>query len=108
MSAAAFLNLVFNTSPYLKNCPIQRSIAAETRSNAVIFGSTSEQVDVVGRLIELLDQAPVTPDAAVGYESTRRGVDTEALASAATLWGVRRNAVPVLGGLPPRLPMSAR
>ena len=61
---AEFLNLVFNTSPYLKNCPIPRSIAIEPSRNAVIFGSTSEQVDVVARLIELVDQ-PAPDSAAV-------------------------------------------
>ncbi|MBL8763213.1 MAG: hypothetical protein JNM07_02960 [Phycisphaerae bacterium] len=57
---AALLNAIFGTSPYLANCPTPRSIAIETSTNSVIFGSTSDQVDAVGKIIELIDRPAPT------------------------------------------------
>lgn len=53
---AEWLNNVFKVSPFLKVSPVQRSIAADQSDNSIVFASTADQVEAVGRLVNLCDQ----------------------------------------------------
>lgn len=59
------LRQIFEASPYWRTAPKPRSVAADSRTNSVIFASSAEQVRMVRALIELIDQAKPQGAAAV-------------------------------------------